>query len=236
MYIFSRNEQRQRTGIVNDSERSALHIAGRGFLLMAISLILSACTAINMQAFYKLQDSGSLEITDTTFAPKNPTSPAYFIPFSKDHTYRFSYKSMTFDVYSRVMTTNYSTLIGPLIFPIIPVGIINHIFDPHHRPSRSLELEIHASDLEKNEAYRNNMEDLTIFDTDSGKILSHYVHYNASRDTFNSSNATIIVRFNGKPPRCYTLLFGSSIISTGPTATHATFCRVNRPSLSMGVW
>ena len=200
------------------------------------ALGLSACTAINMQSYYKLKDAGSLVITDSATAQTvNPTPPAYFVPFSKEHAYSFPYKNMTIRIDSPVKTTNKSTCLGPLVFPIFPVGITNHYIDPEHRPPFINWLEIRISDLDKNATYRQDLDRIVVRDVDSGAAFQRDITYPVTDNAQHPASAVITISFEGTPPRCYAVVFEDAVVSAG-VMTQAVFCRVNRPSLSMGVW
>jgi hypothetical protein len=202
------------------------------WLIMLLSIYFHACTAINMQTYYKLKSSETATVTNTIYRQSNPTPPAFFIAFTDNHIYSFNYRDIYYDVYSPVKTTNYSTFLGPLIFPVFPVGLIGEIFDPKQKSNYIKEIVVHAHSLLNDETYRRNLSKISLVNmNDKTSILSN-VNYNTAKDESGFVYAILTFNFDKNPPRCFKLILDSDM----DASPYILYCKARVPSISMGVW
>lgn len=184
-----------------------------------------------MQSYYKAQSSDNLIIQDRLVKQNNPTPPAYFVSFTDNHIYEFAYNSTTFQVLSPLQT-NHSTCLGPLIFPIFPVGIINAIFAPEQR-SNNMEIRVLAAKIEYTE---KDLANISILNLDTGKIVSPDINYFASKNRPTSLFAILNYRFGNKMPTRFQLFLAPSHDGNIALTPSVIFHKVWRPSISAGVW
>jgi hypothetical protein len=180
-----------------------------------------------MQRYYRVSTTDNIEIQESKIKQINPVQNqlALFIPFTGNHTYKFVYNNMQIEIYSPVRT-NYSTLLGPLIFPIFPFGIINDKYYASEQPKDIIEIHIyHFKDQ-----YKGNIEDIAVLlNLDTGETVHPGVYYSA-----DNRYASLTYNFDGKIAPRFKLLFDPTL--TADMKIHIFLDRVRVPSLTFGIW